>query len=225
MKAGIKRLSVVQNWNGNWFTCCRCVLNVALVFLALSVGLVVGPTYAQTINPNASPALPTIVDQNGINLQSGEFQINGPTVSVGQNGQGGMSYSPFSAKVGNWENDLYASITYDPSVANTLTVTYRNITSVFISYAPQSGDGASLSYNGTNYTFIAHDGTKIIFEDTNSIYVSNDGNVSGWRSTDVHLPDVRKHANEHQLDKQQPRLSIEVQLQLFGVSLHYHCRK
>jgi len=142
-------------------------------FLFLSLIAFAGAAHADLYDP---PPLPSIVDENGINLQSGEFQVQGPSVSVGQPGQGGLTYSPTSVHTGNWVSNFGGdsnTIKYDPADPNTLMVTYQNNTTTFTSFVNETGDGASLSHSGSNYIFTAHDGTVVVFQDVTSTYSCN----------------------------------------------------
>src|ERR1700748_3490708 len=63
----------------------------------LSIALLIGsfwPTAvtAQTLTP---PPIVQAFDKNGVSWSSGEWQVDGPTVSIGQPNQGGISYHVF----------------------------------------------------------------------------------------------------------------------------------
>lgn len=149
----------------------------------LATGLAT-PTLAQLVAP--APVRQSI-DANGVDLFQGTFNVDAPSVTIGQ-GDTALTYYRLSRGSG-WTDNLIATLN---QTSSTMTVSLGGISDRFTisgsTYLPTEGNGASLSYNSTTkvYTYVRSDGTVIQFD-------LNRGNeypyyANGGRVTDITSP-------------------------------------
>lgn len=134
----------------------------ALAGLAAAQGAV-----AQT--PDVPPAFPAL-DGNGVDLVTGQFEHQGATVSIGQPGAGGLSYSAGSRTV-----LVLAGRQIGGSIrkigSGTFSVSLGNRSVRFIGgsggFTPLNGAGDTLTYDSATelYTYTAPDGFVAIYDD------------------------------------------------------------
>jgi RHS repeat-associated protein len=150
----------------------RALLVVSTI---LCSGLAI-PAYGQVAAP--SPVRSDI-DANGVDLFLGTMNVDGPTLSVGDGKQHGITWRKFVRGAKGWGDSLTATLTVS---GTTVYVSFGSVTDRFTNsggvYTSTEGDGATLTSSGSNYTYTAADGTVTLFS---TVYVGfyPYGNVQG----------------------------------------------
>lgn len=148
--------------------------------LYASTALVACPALAQLAPP--APVRQN-VDANGINLFDGQYYVNAPVLSLGQDEVQGLSYYKLQ-RGGGWTDNLVATLNLSGSI---MTVSLAGRSDTFTvsgsSYLNTEGNGATLTFNGTSkvYTYTSADGTIIHFNQnyrTQPAEYSNEGRVT-----------------------------------------------
>src|SRR5207244_3397545 len=116
-------------------------------------------------SPNFPP--PPVIqleDTNRVNILTGAIQYEGPQVSVGPVGQGGLSYSAFgNSQTGDrWISTI--KVTFDKTSV-TLLGSSEDFEFAGGAYSSKFDTGGSLTHSGSTYTYTKADGTVATFND------------------------------------------------------------
>jgi YD repeat-containing protein len=137
--------------------------------LAVAQGLLAGRAQAQT--PYPPPPIFSAVDERGVDLLGGQIKFRTPSISVGQAGQGGLSYVGFYDQ-SQYRDNLTGTITTSGSGGTSRTV---SIGASAESFAPSGSNwvssqatGSTLSFNSTaqEWTYTTSDGSVAKFSRT-----------------------------------------------------------
>lgn len=140
------------------------VLCWALLVLSAPLAFADSPTLPPP--PNARP-----IDRNGVNVANGYYLHYGPSISIGSPGQGGLSYNPYWASLGDypasrWASDHGGYIRYLNS-DNQYYVTLNGQTEAFTAssgtFTATQATGGSLVLSSGVYTYINRAGSKATF--------------------------------------------------------------
>jgi len=143
--------------------CVRARRLALVLSTALCTGLAM-PALAQDI---ASPLPPRVtVDENGVELATGQFMSSQTILSIGPNGRGGLSYERFFGGIragSNW--DVRLSIPQNGTVVATLYGQSYKFKATGSGYESQDGKGAKLSLPAGNlYTLTTPSGIKVVYD-------------------------------------------------------------
>jgi RHS repeat-associated protein len=141
----------------------------------LLIAGVASPAAAQT-TPQIPPPQPySLVDPNGVSLASGSISVNSPTITIGQPGQGGLSYSAtYDTSANEWRNSVAGMVSTPPPIPGSPPYPLYTVTvmggspAVFWldpwddTYKLVEGDG-TLVTNGAGLTYTALDGSVAEF--------------------------------------------------------------
>src|SRR5215471_18302246 len=141
------------------------VLLIALLIAIISCAC---GTKAFADDPSlAPPPVHQIVDANGINLNTGAVTAGGPSISIGQPGKSGLTYS-VTWDGRNWQSNLVSSISYNNARNDIYTVTLMGRSATFqqvgTNFNSKDGMGETLVLSGSSYIFTARDGTVAVFD-------------------------------------------------------------
>ena len=136
--------------------------------LLASSALASSPALAQQDNDYflIPPARET-VDQNGVDLATGEMAISSPSITIGSDALGlsfqGMMHQ--SGVLASWSNPYSYSVSGTPGATMTVVAGERSVVFTYNSttlvYDNKQGSGETLTGSGTNWTFTLRDGTVI----------------------------------------------------------------
>ena len=142
------------------------VCNSSLLVLA-AVGFA-QPVVAQTI---ATPSVRQPVDENGVDLSSGKFNIASQDVTIGTS-ELGLNYVRVNNGIG-WRDNLTGSLSFD-GVRETVSLGDSSETFILSGggYTSEQGSGSTLMYNASSheYTYTSRDGNVAIFTETQGAY-------------------------------------------------------
>lgn len=131
----------------------RAILSIGTL---LSSGLTV-PALAQSMPPNGPP-IRSPIDENGVDLATGELTVQAPAIAVG-GGQSSLKYQ-LDLRLSAYGMDEYYSVIIDNST--TISVHFHNISRSFTFsngvWVSDQGDGSTLSVLNGVYTFTTADG-------------------------------------------------------------------
>ncbi len=145
----------------------RLIGKVLITAIAASyAALCSGPVFAD--DPGLPPPMMTqIIDSNGVNLTTRATKLYGPTVSVGQPNEGGLSWTPYTNAqqwVTDWSN---SNVKYEVESPQIYTVTLMGQPETFTksgsTFSPAYGTGGALTYDGTMYTYTNRQGAVAVF--------------------------------------------------------------
>lgn len=151
------------------------------------------PAIAQSV-PAPAPPIRSVIDENGVDLSRGTFNVTTPGVSIGA-GPGALSFSQTWTGSG-WRDTITATLT--GNLAHPV-VSIGGISESFTAdsagnYTADQGNGASLTYYSAfnQYKYVGRDGTRISFSPvvinrmasnlgTAEIITTPDGNQTVYR--------------------------------------------
>lgn len=148
--------------------------------IAAAAALIVSATGA--LSPVAAQTAPPVrseIDENGVDLTRGTFNTSSTDVSVGSESQG-IAYTRNWRDVGVWRDNLVATI---GTTSGLMTVSIGNASDSFTgpstAYVPTEGNGSTLTYDGTDWTYTTSQGVVAVFEAANGRYDLFGSNI-GW---------------------------------------------
>jgi RHS repeat-associated protein len=141
--------------------------HIVSAFLATSA-LVSSPAFAQQDNDFfLIPPTRETVDQNGVDLATGEMAINSPSISIGS-GASGLSFQTMLQQNGvliSWDNPYSYSINGTPGATMTVVAGERSVqftyNSTTLVYDNKLGSGETLTGSGSTWTFTLRDGSIV----------------------------------------------------------------
>tara|TARA_R110000868_G_scaffold162329_12_gene393485 strand:+ start:3317 stop:7534 length:4218 start_codon:yes stop_codon:yes gene_type:complete len=137
-------------------TAIACALTVAL-----SSGI---PASAQSGQQIAPPEVFAPVDGRGVDLARGVFRSPTPTITIGDPGAGGMSYTRSFMGAG-WRDVFQGTLN---STGSAYVVTLGTLSQTFTesggSFTSDQGSGATLVSSGSTYVYTASNGTVAVFD-------------------------------------------------------------
>jgi RHS repeat-associated protein len=147
------------------------LLRATIAAAPAALALLCGAAFAQS-GPEPLPAR-LQVDGNGVDLVAGTLNLPGPSISVGQPGAGGLTFSLFYSGTG-WRANVAGTISNSGS---TYFVSKGSAADTFSSsgggFVSTKGSGATLSGGAGGFTYISADGTE-------STYYSDPVGKVGW---------------------------------------------
>ncbi len=162
------------------------IVTVFTVLFATCVGL--ANASAQSIPP---PPVRATVDVNGVDLVDGSLWVYSPSISIGQAGSGGLSYTRwFDSSVQAWRDNYTGTIN---SSGATYTVTLFGASQRFTLasgvYTPDAADGSSLTFDSGNneYTYTSRYGAIAIIDKDfagSSPTQANEGRITSYTEPD-----------------------------------------
>ncbi len=177
---------------------------VLLRWLSLLAVLVLAG-WSGAASAQSLPTPPPIIqpyDKHGVNLSSGDWLIEGPSVSIGPLDQGGINFQMFypsnefpyvsysaTGSGMEWQSNWASYIQgfgYDYSVVLMgQPIKFQDTSGTGTGpFLPMNDLGASLTFNGTTYTYTGSDGTVATFTNyCSSYYVCSAGGHGGTIST------------------------------------------
>ncbi len=165
-------------------------VRVFLGALAIFSGsFIAAGSHAQDIPP-PKPYNP--VDANGVDLSSGAYVADVASISIGQEGRGGLTDAVGWQSAANaWRHSILGGIVREPqsgtgSTFPWYTVTVLGQSTIFTKtlagkYNLLEGQGGSLILSGSTYTYTAPDGTVALFDrglQTRTPYLANEAMIT-----------------------------------------------
>lgn len=122
--------------------------SVALALLA-TIFVMVNATDSFADDPSLpAPPVHQVIDSNGVNLSTGTPTVAGPSISIGQPGQSGLTYSvQWTGRI--WDSNLDSSVSYETVNPNHYTVNLM-------------GQSATFTLSGTTFTSNENMGATLI---------------------------------------------------------------
>lgn len=124
------------------------------------------PAFAQQYSPPGTPPIRETVDQNGVDLVSGNILAGVHSISIGPPGAAGMSWSRTLTGSANGWRDSTAIILSVSGSSYTMSVggASESFTLTGSDYVSDQKTGSTLSVTGTTYTYTTADGTIITLD-------------------------------------------------------------
>ncbi len=143
----------------------RRTLKTWLFAATSGVALTAGAVQAQSIN-QPTPPEHYALDERGVDLVSGYFNLQTTEVMIGQPGAGGLSLTRGRTQLG-WRDNNQGTLSVSGS---TYTVVSGLGAEVFTLsggvFTPKSNNGSTLTQSGTTYTFTTSSGTVLRYTTT-----------------------------------------------------------
>lgn len=204
----------------------RKALFCALLATTAAGGLAAAPASAA---PVPAPPVRQAIDGNGVDLVHGTFNFSSQDVTIGPAGPQGLAYVRDWRGAG-WRDSLAATLS---SSGGKTIVSIGGSSDSFTpsgsGWTADRGNGATLTFNGSQYTYTGPDGTKAVFAVANGQYDRFVANI-GW-ALHVERPNgartyfsyLGRNYCPHELDAEFPTctqpLARSVRLQ--GVTSHH----
>lgn len=156
-----------------------------LAILLAGTSVIAQSATAQTAEP---APIRQSVDENGVDLYLGTFNVSRTDISMGDD-QTGMSYSRIWRKTA-WVDNYDIHLT---NASGTITVTNGGLAESFSpatgtgNYSNNQGTASTLHQNGSTYAYVAGDGTAYQFDTTRSYAALSAGDAG--RVTSITRPD------------------------------------
>jgi len=115
-----------------------------------------------------TPPVRRSIDENGVDVIRGSFNLEQTDVSIGGAGSHGLAYSRQNIN-GGWRSSAAATIDNSGGVI-TVTVSGRSDDFDSFSYAPLQGNGSSLAKSGAFYIYTASNGDVVRFNENPGDY-------------------------------------------------------
>ncbi|QNG45754.1 RHS repeat domain-containing protein [Sphingobium yanoikuyae] len=124
-----------------------------------------GAALAQSVTIPAPPVRSPL-DENGVNLSTGQIELTDPGVMIGTPGAGGLAHNRTWVGKG-WRHGFFLTVTTTPTTA---TVSVGGTSSTFTlsagAYSSDQRNGTSLSATSSAFTYTMADGTVVTFDRT-----------------------------------------------------------
>ncbi|MBL8537069.1 MAG: RHS repeat-associated core domain-containing protein [Hyphomonadaceae bacterium] len=132
----------------------------ALFWLAVGVGA----AQAQSTPP---PATQYSIDANGVDLVTAALHVTSPGISIGQPGQGGLSYArEYDSSIQDWRDNLTGTI--NATGGSIYTVTLMGASETFTLsggvYTSTEGRGGTLTFASNIYTYTTSSGAVALYD-------------------------------------------------------------
>ena len=151
--AAFPQASPNQTVSKSYASFLRAAILAGLAFLS-------GIGASRADDPGLKPPTPfQTIDGNGVNLVTNLFRENGPSISIGQSGQGGLTWSVYSEGSDEWNSDLGGRITNEYPFSGHNVVLLGQVTKMTDTVI----NGNTLTFDGTNWVFTRRDGAIAIF--------------------------------------------------------------
>lgn len=147
---------------GNATTRCR-IRNIAMLLATVLLAHVSAPAVAQDSAPPPTPD--KSIDARGVDVITGKYYAPWPSISIGQPGAGGLTYTLSENSVVH--DSLFGALN---SSGSDLVLTYMGVSSRWTqsgsSFVPADGQGGSLTFNATTnqYTYRTPQGSTVIID-------------------------------------------------------------
>jgi RHS repeat-associated protein len=111
------------------------------------------------------PPVVPVTDSNRFDVMTGSIQFEGPRVSVGPVGQGGLSYDYFgNNQTGDpWISTIKSVAGGTPTISVVLLGNTEKFTLSGGTWTPYYPTGGSLTQSGSTYTYVKADGTTAVY--------------------------------------------------------------
>jgi RHS repeat-associated protein len=187
--------------------------------ITIALGALLATTSLSTplhaVTPVGVPPVHQSVDSNGVDIALGEFRMSVPLLSIGPADRRGLTLSRFGSP-GQWRENLTATIA--SAGVGKLVVSIGSASNSFTHtggvYTNVEGNGATLTFNGAEYTYTLSDGTIAVFAKANGQYDRFVADI-GWLK-EIRYPDgsrwtywyLGKNYCPHELDPEFPTCTV-----------------
>lgn len=135
--------------------------SLAGALIAMTVG--VSAASAQSVPP---PATQYSIDANGVDLVTAALHVTSPSISIGQTGQGGLSYArEYDSGIQDWRDNLTGTINVSGA---TYTVTLMGASETFTLsggvFTSTEGRGGTLLLASNTYTYTTSSGVVALYD-------------------------------------------------------------
>lgn len=140
----------------------RATMLCALLGTAASAALITQPVHAQSV---PMPPLHRAVDDNGVDMLSGQMALSEADLSVGPAGAGGLSHERFLSSSG-WSHAYVIMLAQPVPTTAEIAIGARKVTFTKngSNWTNDHGSGGSLTVTGSTFTFVDSDGTVYSFD-------------------------------------------------------------
>ena len=131
--------------------------------LLVSSALIATPALAQNVL-NAPPPTEYVVDDRGVDLIAGTFNLASADVVIGQSGQGGLTYERTFAGAG-WRDNVTGTL--QSTSSSNYVASFGGYSEAFTlsgtTFTPVVPNGSTLVKSGSTYIWTLRDGMQLIF--------------------------------------------------------------